>query len=397
MSLQDRIDEPPVFECAIVETDEAHLRVKQRTGGILYARLLRGRLPDPLCNVLVQNTGWSGGRFQRLLGRPVRDLFRPMRAMLSLPSGRDYHVNLLATLPPLADMRPHLRSGLRPPPNLDIHGLIPLAVEGLGQDPWAWDFRVTSGILRGMTREPLTSEEFYDLWARVEEETSTRRWSIRHMPSPLKPEHVERILTGLHDEMGDVRISAAYTIKWRDLGHLLPLEPFLVAAQDTRSLNEAACLAATFVFAAHAADTPVEAVIDLYLNSHGSPVKAATLDALGFFGDRAPIGLLAGILYETRAMYGIDERCSAANALGRLGSLAPVDALVAGMSDLQPHVVVAAAQALAKYPGPIPADLRARAELLSDFGEAHHQVYGPMLSRLRKRPTPPSTPPDDQT
>ena len=320
-----------------------------------------------------------------------------MRALLSLPNGRAYPVNVLAALPPFANMRPHLRSGLRPPPGLDVRDLIPIAVEGLGPDPWSWDFRVTSGVLHGTTDIPLTRDDFHDGWVRAESDTDVRRRSLRRLPVQLDPEHIEHIFTALYDEMGDVRRSAAYEIKWRELGHLLPLEPFLIAARDTRQINEAACLAATFVFAAHPAETPVEAVIDLYVDWYGMPVKAAALDALGFFGDRSPIEILAGILHERRAMYGIDERCSAAYALGRLGARAPVDALVAGMNDMQPEVIQASARALAEYPGPVSADVRARAHLLSDIAEARRQVYGEMLDRVRKQTMSRKVLPTDET
>lgn len=362
------------FTCAILDADKAVLHIKGRAGPIVYVRPLSGTLPSYVPNVLV-------GEYWYLYGRPAKGAFNPTPADLTVPSGRVYPVTLLATLPPLARMRPYLRAGLNPPPSIDLEA-VPVALEGL-----PWRFRATAGSLVSV-RDPKRSsvpdrEELIALAKQLQHDALEEDHTLWLMSRQQQTgSTLEKLLEALGDERQDLRDAAAHLIQ--PYAAQLPIEPFLAAIRDKREINYAACLAAAYVFAAHPDEVPISALLDLYHNLGskywaGTGVKIVVVAAMGRLGARATdevIEVLTQALSEPHAIVDIRVRWQAAIALGELGERAPVEALVAGMEIFQPEVAAAAAQSLAHYPGEISEELRERARMMSDLETVRRLRYG---------------------
>jgi hypothetical protein len=373
--MEDSVSEG--FTCELLDTDLPYYFSKGYAGIIVYVRLLSGTLPAITSNVLIDESA-------DLRGRPAKGSFSPIHAQLTLASGRNYHVALLARLPTLAEMRPYLRSALMPPPNLDM-AAIPLVLGGL-----PLHFRAISGRLESSGAEKYSESDLQrlavELWIAAEQvrrEGYQRRFTLLGPGRLGKPVTKEEVLEALDDEFDDMRLAAAYAIG--SVADQLPVAPFLEAIRDMRPINCGWCLAAAFVIGAHPDEVSPETLVELY---HGvervagrhahEPVliQVETLRAMGHFGARAPVDLLAQVLTEPRAMYDIRERWTAAEAFGELGALAPVEALIAGMESPQPEVAVAAARALARHPAQISDEVRKRARLMSDMNAARRIIYG---------------------
>lgn len=362
------------FACAVLDADEAPFLVQRRHGVVVYVRVSSGTLPATLTNVLIDPYG-------RLRARPAKGAFAPVAAMLSVPAGRIYSVAVLACLPPLAEMRPYLRGGLRPPPHLDPMA-VPVALEGLPDG-----FRAVAGTLVAVpesgdaappSREALAKRRHHMPVVAAMRSMDLRQYIARSDSVSA----IARVIEALDDELADVRESAALAL--RPFAAQVPIAPFLAAITDKRALNFGWCLAAAFVFAAHPAEVPIDALLDLY--HHMSPkqwprplVQAVALQAMGRLDNRASpeiIDLLAGILQERRAIHDIRVRRQAAIALGELGERSPIEALVAGMNDPQPEVAAAAAAALLRQSARITEDVQDRARLMSDVESAKRIIYG---------------------
>jgi hypothetical protein len=380
VSTSDESSTSADFTCAVLDADEAVLHIKGRAGPIVYVRPLSGRLPSYVPNVLISE-------YWYLYGRPAKGTFNPTPADLTVPAGRVYAVTLLATLPPLASMRPYLRAGLNPPADIDPEA-VPVALEGL-----PWRFRATAGSLVSV-RDPKRGgvpdrEELIALAKQLQHDALEEGHALWLMSRRQQAgDTVERLLEALGDERRDVRDAAAHFIQ--PFAAQLPIEPFLAAIRDKRAINFAACLAAAYVFAAHPAEVPVDALLDLYHNLGskywaGTDVKIVVVAAMGKLGARATdevIEVLAQALKEPRAIVDIRVRRQAAIALGELGERAPVEALVAGMEIFQPEVAAAAAQSLAHYPGEISEELRERARMMSDLETVRRLRYGRLCRPL---------------
>lgn len=373
------VSTPPVFVARVLDADAAPLIVKGRAGVIVYVQVVVGTLPSAVRNVLVRTDSWPW--VGTLYGRPEKGAFAPTAARLAVPAGRTYPVAVLASLPALGTMRPYLRAGLNPPPHLDPTA-VPVALEGLPRH-----FRATAGQLSAMGAPGGRTEvDRHALTAQLQRITTEAQVAAMALPSAQRgadPHHapeVERILDALGDEREAVRDAAAYRLQ--PFAAQLPLAPFLAAIQDKRDLNAAACLAAATVFAAHPDEVPVDALLDLYHHMgagvHVERVHMAVVQAFGRLGARASvevIELLSSILQDQRAHHGIGVRMLAANALGDLGERAPIEPLIAGMEHFQPEVASAAARALARHPGILSDELRARAQTMSDLQTVRQMRY----------------------
>lgn len=375
--------QPTTFECAVLDADEAALRIKQRVGLIVYVRLLSGTLPPYLPNVLV-------GPYGYLHGRPLKGAFAPVPARLAVPAGRSYYVTLLAALPPLHAMRSHMRSGLNPPYDLDPSA-VPVALEGLPRG-----FRATTGRLIAVPEQGTPEFDRLAVWSQVQEITYNGWMQARQLPKPGNQEDtssaIEKILEALTHELEEVRDAAARAL--RPFAAQIPLAPFLSAIRDKRRLNHAACRAAAYIFTAHPDEVPIEALLDLYSNLELGPsrplVQVVVIQAMGRLGDRVPdtiIDLLASILIDTQigsekpASHDVRVPPQAALALEQLEERAPVAALIAGMENIQPEVIVTSARALLRHPADVPAEMKERARLMSDLPAARAWVQSKFRSR----------------
>jgi HEAT repeat protein len=376
--IEDSVSEG--FTCELLDTDLPYYFSKGYAGIVVYVRLLSGTLPAITSNVLIDESA-------DLRGRPAKGSFFPIPAQLTLASGRNYHVALLARLPTLAEMRLYLRSARMPPPNLDM-AAIPLVLAGL-----PLHFRAISGRLESSGAEKYSEPDLQrlaiDLWIAAEQvrrEGYQRRFALLGPGRLGKPVTKEEVLEALDDEFDGMRTAAAYALG--TVADQLPIAPFLQAIRDMRPINCGWCLAAAFVFGAHPDEVSPEILVELYEGVERAAgrqlgrahecvlIQVEALRAMGHFGARAPVDLLAQVLTETRAVYDIRERCAAAEALGELGALAPVEALIAGMENPQPEVAVAAARALAQHPAQISDEVRKRARLMSDMDAARRTIYG---------------------
>ncbi len=370
---------PPAFVAEVLDADAAPLIVKGRAGVIVYVRMLIGTLPSAMRNVLVRADGWPW--VSTLYGRPDKGAFTPTAARLTVPAGRTYSVTVLASLPAFGTMRPYLRAGLNPPPQLDP-AAEPVALEGLPRH-----FRATAGQLSAVG-EPggRTAVDQQALSAQLQRMTMEALYALLQLLPPPGGEvthnatEVERLLDALGDEREPVRDAAAGHL--RSFAAQLPLAPFLAAIQDKRDLNAAAWLAAARVFAAHPDEVPIEALLDLYHHMgagvHRVLVHMVVVQAFGRLGARASvevIEVLSSILQDQRASHDIRVRQLAANALGNLGERAPIEPLIAGMDDPQPEVASAAARALARHPEVLSDALRARAQTMSDVQTVKQMRY----------------------
>ncbi len=372
---------PPMFEAGVLDADSASFSMKRHSGVIVYVRLLVGTLPSYTADVLVRFESYLGNT---LIGRPGQDGFKPTRARLTMPAGRSYLVTVLATLPALNNMRPHLAAGLEPAPDMDA-AAVPVALEGL-PIRYGTHFRPTAGTLvslgepgdgHGAEWEELLARShhssWFDLYARVA--------SLRDLDgSNGDARTVDRILEALGDESEEVRLTAAYSI--RTVATRLAIAPFLSAIRDKRYINVAACLAAAYVFAAHPTEVPVEALLDLYHHMgrglHRGDIQAIVVRSMGRLGPRAStevVELLSDILQEPHAIYDFRLRVMAARALGDLQERAPVEVLLTGMENSQPELAAEAARVLARHPANIPEEVRAHARLMSDVDTVKRMRY----------------------
>lgn len=384
------------FACRLLDADEAGFVVKGRSGVIVYVRPISGTLPSPMRNVLVHS--YAPMPWITLHGRPEKGAFVPLRATLTVPAGRSYAVTVLATLPDLDGMRPYLRVGLNPAPDIEL-GAIPMVLEGLPRD-----FRATSGQLTSAGEaEPDGEFDHENLWAhtmQLQQDALGRAMEVAALIRRYRGDvPIEPILRTLSDEASNVRDAAAHHVS--QIAHRLPWQSFLPTIRDKRQINFPALLAAAYVFAAHVDEVPIEVLFDLFHNAcpkqWGHPlVQIVVVQAMGHLGDRVTpevIELVAGILLEQRTIYDIRVRAQAAVTLGELSGKAPVEALIAGMDDPQPEVAAAAARSLAQHPAPIPDDLRERARVMSDLETARRIIYGRYSNRAVQRP--PSSPPGE--
>jgi hypothetical protein len=366
------------FTCELLDTDLPYYYIQGYRGIIVYVRLLSGTLPLVTSNVLIDQSA-------DLRGRPAtKGAVTPILARLTLHTDRSYSVALLARLPTLAEMRPYLRSALMPSPDLDMTA-IPVVLGGLPLHFRAIAGRVESSAAEKYSESDLQrlSIDLYMAAEQVRREGYQRRFALLGPGRLGKPVTKEEVLEALDDEFDDMRVAAAYAIG--TVADQLPVAPFLEAIRDMRPINCGWCLAAACVFGAHPDEVSPETLVELYhgvervagRHAHESVlIQVETLRAMGHFGVRAPVDLLAQVLTEPRAMYDIRERWTAAEALGELGALAPVEALIAGMENPQPEVAVAAARALAQHPAQIPDEVRKRARLMSDMNAARRIIYG---------------------
>jgi hypothetical protein len=356
-------DQSPGFECLVVGIDEAEFKILRHWGEVVYVRVLRGVLPSRLSNVLVNSE--SRGYYRWLFGRPRKGEFTPTPVTLVMPSRRAYRLTLLAALPSLADLRPYLRSGLRPPDDLDPRA-VPVAIESFAPyvNTFANRFRPLDGHLFGGW-EPIKGAEVQREgipWDRV--------WAMRALDGRSDAAAITTLIEALHDEIELVRGIAAYSLT--PYARRLPIEPFLALARDTSVLNEDACRVAAAVFGAHADVVPLETVIDLYRDAPDEWTAAAAVWAMGQYGDRSPVDLLGRMLlvyfevgpHEYRFMNSGAVRREAARTLRELGGLAPINALVAGLYDME--TALDAALALLAHPGPVPEDIRRAAEAIAN-------------------------------
>jgi HEAT repeat protein len=330
---------------------DTRLEIKGRHGTIMYVRPLSGALPSLIRNVLVGKHHWACGS---LYGRPTPDEFTPAPAMLKFPIGRVYPVTLLAALPVLDSMRPNLRKGLTPPPDIESTAQ-PVAIEGLPEN-----FRATGAQLvsRQVDEAERDDDSLEALHREAMQHSDVRKAAINILSALGKNAPFDRLIDALYDEVEDVRTSASYTLV--PLAPELPLQPFLDTIRDTSAFNEAALRVAARVFGAHADTMPVEAVIDLFERAPEPTIATVAVQVMGLMGSRAPVDILASILMDRHTLRDLRIRQQAANSLGKLGERAPLDALIAGMDD---HMaMVQAATAVLNYPAPIPDDVRARAE-----------------------------------
>jgi hypothetical protein len=370
---------PPAFVAGVLDADAAPLIIKGCAGVVVYVHVLTGALPSAVRNVLVRTDGWPW--VSTLYGRPEKGAFAPTAARLTVSAGRTYPVTVLASLPALGMMRPYLRAGLNPPPQLDP-AAIPVALEGLPRH-----FRATAGELSAVgasgDRTEVDQQELLAQLQRRTNEALLAAWQLRPPPGGEVTHHateVERVLDALGDERETVRDAAANYL--RPFAARLPLAPFLAAIQDKRDLNAAACVAAATVFAAHPDEVPIEALLDLYQHMgagvHRVLVHMVVVQAFGRLGARASvevIELLSDTLQGRGASHDIRVRMLAANALGDLGERAPIEPLIAGMEDHQPEVASAAARALARHPVVLSDEVRARAQTMSDVQTVRQMRY----------------------
>src|SRR5690349_8133931 len=195
---------PPDFECVVLDADLPIFQVKKLEGVLAYVRVLSGKLPALMRNVLVDTWG-------NLLGRPEKGAFMPSAANLVIPAGRSYPVTLLASLPPLATLRPYLRNALLPAHDLDPAAL-PVALGGLPQD-----FRAVAGRLVSAPRSTPVEVDPMALWEagqKAQEAGLHRAIALGDVVANNKPSlAVEHILTALTDEIEDVRFAAAYRLR----------------------------------------------------------------------------------------------------------------------------------------------------------------------------------------
>jgi HEAT repeat protein len=219
---------------------------------------------------------------------------------------------------------------------------------------------------------------------RIRSDAYLRSMALRILnPETATDDTVAYIVAALDDEITFVREAAAHSLHL--FGDRLPLAPFLSAIRDKRALNFAWCLAAAHVFAAHADEVPIDALLDLFFNmspnqASRSEVQFAVVQAMGRLGARATdevVELLAGMLEHRQATHrphDIRVRWQAANSLGELGDRAPTAPLVAGMDDHQPRVAAAAARALLRQPDRLTGEIRTRAQLMSDVQSARQVI-----------------------
>lgn len=365
-------------EVLAMDWRETSLTIKGRYGVIMYVRPEHGLLPSLVRGVLVGEYNWAYGS---LYGRPARGEFAPALATLLFPVGREYPVTLLATLPSLDTMRPYLKGGLTPPPEIDPTAQ-PVAIEGVPHG-----FRATGArLVSRQAEEPETDGDILEALRRdARQHPDVRKAAINILSALGKDAPLDRLIDALYDEAEDVRKSASYTLL--PLAAELPLQPFLDAIRDTSGFNDAACRVAVRVFAAHADTIPVEVVLDLFTHAPDPVIAAATVQVMGKLGARAPEDVLAAILMDTsggRMSHDIRVKQQAALALGQLGEHASLQALIVGMTHL--NVAPYAARAILDYPGPIPDDVRARAEEIAAKDRETQRRYGHNMNRPRPDP-----------
>lgn len=333
---------------------ETKLTIKGRHGAIMYVRSVRGALPSLIRNALV---GKYYGASGSLYGRPAPGDFAPVLATLTFPAGRVYPVTLLATLPSLDTMRPYLKRGLTPPPDIEPTAL-PVAIEGIPRG-----FRATGARLvsRHADETETDNDALEALRREAMQHPDMRKAAINILSALGKDAPFDRLINALYDEAEDVRKSASYSLA--PLASELPLQPFLDTLRDTSGFNEAAYRVAVRVFAAHADTIPVEVVVDLFMHAPEPTIAALAVQVMGKLGARAPEDVLASILTGTSGgsrSADIRVKQQAALALGKLGAHTSLGALIAGMDHY--NVAPFAARVILDYPGPIPDDVRARAE-----------------------------------
>ncbi len=341
-------------EVLAMDWHETGLTIKGRHGTIMYVRPLRGALPSLIRNVLVGKHHWAYGS---LYGRPTPDESTPAPAMLMFPIGPVYPVTLLAALPPLDNMRPNLRNGLTPPPEIESTAQ-PIAIEGLPEN-----FRATGAQLvsRQVNEAETDDDSLKALRREAMRHPDMRKAAINILSALGKDAPLSRLIDALYDEIEDVRTSASHTLM--PLAPELPLQPFLDTIRDSSALNKAALLVAARVFGAHADTIPIETVIDIFERAPDPTIAAVAVQVMGKLGTRAPEDVLASILLGTSgARMSIDIRVlqQAAHSLGLLGEHSSLEALIAGMN--HPNIALDAATAVLNYPAPIPDDVRAQAE-----------------------------------
>jgi HEAT repeat protein len=197
-------------------------------------------------------------------------------------------------------------------------------------------------------------------WIRIE--------AIRALAVRSDAEALEGLIEGLQDEIELVRGMAAQALLTHALR--LPVDRFRALAQDTSRVNAGACLVAARVFGTHVDEVPIEDVVALFRSAPHPTVAAMAVWAMGNYGARAPVELLARIAlaslepgpHEIPMMDDVRVHKAAAQALRTLGTRAPVEALIAGLYHLQ--AAADAAQALLVHPGPVPDDVRGDAEAI---------------------------------
>lgn len=365
-------------EVLAMDWHETVLTIKGRRGAIMYVRPERGVLPSLVRSVLVGEHYWVYGS---LYGRPARGEFSPELATLVFPVGREYPVTLLATLPMLDTMRPYLRGGLTPPPDIGPAAW-PVAIEGIPRG-----FRATGArLISKQVDEIETDDDLLEALRReAQQHPDVRKAAINILSALGKDAPLDQIIDALYDEDEDVRKSASYTLS--PLAAELPLQPFLDTLRDTSRFNEAAYRVAIRVFAAHADTISVEVVLDLFTHAPEPTIAALAVQVMGHLGARSPEDILASILLGTssgRMSADIRVKQQAALALGQLGEHASLGALIAGMNHF--NVAPYAARAILDYPGQIPDDVHARAEEIVAKDRETQRMYGHVINRPRPDP-----------
>jgi HEAT repeat protein len=187
---------------------------------------------------------------------------------------------------------------------------IPVVLGGLPSH-----FRATSGRLASITtgkhREPDLQRSAGELWMAAEQvrrDGYQRRLALLGAPRREKVVTKEELLEALDDEFDAMRTAAAYALG--TIAHQLPVAPFLEAIRDMRPINNGWRLAAAFVFGAHPDEVSPDVLVDLF---HGVEraagrqlgrahervhIEVEALRAMGLFGVRAPVALLAQVLTE---------------------------------------------------------------------------------------------------
>lgn len=357
----DAVEAPAAdFECRVVAHDEAVMQYHRRLGHVVYVQVEQGALPTAPRNVLVRA---ADNKWQpvTLLPRPRPGELVPVPATLIVPQGRIYAVTVLCVLPPLAAMRPHLRSGFHPPMDLDP-AAVPLALEGLTRH-----FRAVGSRLLSGAPAPTTAEYLGELYSNTWDQPDWARLQAlradRLQAANGDVEALARLVETLNHEQERLRNVAAGELLW--VADRLPVAPFLDAVRDKSELNVDTLVLAGRVFGLHASEVPVEAVLDLYHTElWGDRVQVEAVRALGYFGDRAPLNLLIDLMTGPQLM-SLVVRAQAALALERLGDRVPIDVFVQALDSWDRNVREIAARVILARVGLVTDDVRATAEQIA--------------------------------
>lgn len=348
------------FECRVVAHDEAEMQYHWRLGHVVYVQVERGTLPTPPKNVLV-HTNDSTWRPVTLLPRPRPGELVPVPATLIVPQGRIYAVTVLCVLPPLAAMRPHLRSGFRPPADLDPTAF-PLALEGLTRHFRAVGSRLLSGAPDPTTAEYL-GEPYSNTWDQPNLAHMQAMRADRLKAADGDAQAIARLMETLTHEQERLRYVAAGELLW--VADRLPVAPFLDAVEDKSEWNVDSLVLAGRVFGLHASEIPVEAVLDLYhTDLWGDRVQVEAVRALGYFGDRAPLDLLIDLLTTTQHT-SLRVRAQAALALERLGDRVPIEIFVQALDSWDRNMREIAARVILARVSLVTDDVHAKAEQIA--------------------------------